>query len=42
MLESVEEIYKRNYNSIKVLIGVSFGLGVNLTAPSKIKDALKL
>ncbi|XP_049314573.1 odorant receptor 63a [Bactrocera dorsalis] len=42
MLESVEEIYKRNYNSIKVLFGVSFSLGVNLTAPSKIKDALKL
>nr|XP_014094225.2 odorant receptor 63a-like [Bactrocera oleae] len=42
MLESVEEIYKRNYNSIKLLIGVTFGLGVNLTAPSKIKDALKL
>ncbi|XP_050333608.1 odorant receptor 63a-like [Bactrocera neohumeralis] len=40
--ESVEEIFKRNYNSIKVLFGVSFSLGVNLTAPSKVKDALKL
>ncbi|XP_028901880.2 odorant receptor 63a [Zeugodacus cucurbitae] len=42
VFEDVEEIYKRNYNSIKVLFQVSFGLGVNLTAPSKIKDALKL
>nr|AYN70672.1 odorant receptor 63a1-1 [Bactrocera minax] len=42
MMENAEEIYKRNYNYIKVLIRVSFSLGVNLTAPSKIKDALKL
>ncbi|XP_054735273.1 LOW QUALITY PROTEIN: odorant receptor 63a [Anastrepha obliqua] len=41
-IETIEEVRKRNYNSIKVLFGVSFALGVNLTAPSKFKDSLKI
>nr|QIZ85984.1 odorant receptor 12 [Bactrocera minax] len=42
ILENEEEIYKRNYNSSKVLFRVSFALGVNLTAPSKAKNTLKI
>ncbi|XP_004527093.2 odorant receptor 63a [Ceratitis capitata] len=42
ILEEVEDVYKRNYNSIKVLIRVSFGLGVNLTAPTRFKDSLRI
>ncbi|XP_053955927.1 odorant receptor 63a isoform X2 [Anastrepha ludens] len=42
IIETVEEVRERNYNSIKVLFGVSFALGVNLTAPSKFKDSLKI
>lgn len=42
ILENEEEIYKRNYNSSKVLFRVSFALGVNLTAPSKAKNTLKM
>nr|QKN21371.1 odorant receptor [Bactrocera dorsalis] len=42
ILENKEELYKRNYNSIKVLFRVSYTLGVNLTAPDKFKDSLKV
>ncbi|CAD7004758.1 unnamed protein product [Ceratitis capitata] len=42
ILDEVEDVYKRNYNSIKVLIRVSFGLGVNLTAPTRFKDSLRI
>ncbi|XP_061402872.1 odorant receptor 63a, partial [Musca vetustissima] len=40
--KEVELLKKRNYNKIKELIRISFGLGVNLTSPSPLKDSLKI
>ncbi|XP_017488345.1 PREDICTED: odorant receptor 63a [Rhagoletis zephyria] len=34
ILDKLAEVRERNFNSIKVLFGVSYGLGVNLTAPN--------
>ncbi|XP_075160533.1 odorant receptor 63a [Haematobia irritans] len=40
--KEVQLLKKRNYNKIKELIRISFGLGVNLTSPSKFKDSLRI
>ncbi|XP_036336255.1 odorant receptor 63a-like [Rhagoletis pomonella] len=42
ILDKSAEVRERNFNSIKVLFGVSYGLGVNLTAPSKFKESLRI
>ncbi|KAM7358552.1 odorant receptor 63a-like [Cochliomyia hominivorax] len=38
----VKTLKEQNYSKIKELIRISFGLGVNLTSPSLIKDSLKI
>ncbi|XP_046808399.1 odorant receptor 63a-like [Lucilia cuprina] len=38
----IKTLRKRNYNKIRELIRISFGLGVNLRCPSLFKDSLKI
>ncbi|KAM7357095.1 odorant receptor 63a-like [Cochliomyia hominivorax] len=40
--DDAKAIKKHNYNKIKELIRISFGIGINLTSPSSFKDSLRL